>query len=398
MKFLNKVSIRMRITLLTGAILLGTSIILTFSSMYNAHDTFMPLYENNLTNSVESDKSPLIQNEDINKLQAGASEFKSTAAAATPAIEAKMQFELWSYIYLIIFSGIGMIVTYLVAGRALRPLKDLNISVSNIKDHNFKEKIPNLDVDDEISSLAKSFNAMLDRLNESFLHQKQFSARVAHELKTPLSIMNAGIQVLQLDNKPTIEDYEETIEMTERNLKRLMNIVDDLFMLTNESNTDFADEIDLKQLFLQIEAELQSLYNEKNIHITYELEFDKIEGNKTLIYRAFFNLFENAMKYNITNGKILIKTLVENNMRKVTIYDSGIGIPSEDINKVFEPFYRVDPSRSRKIAGAGLGLSIVKSIFEKHGWKIEVESTVDVETRFIVSAARHDSITGIYHP
>lgn len=388
MKILNKVSIRMRITLLTGVIVLGTSIILTFFSMYNAQDTFMPLYESKLTNSVECDKTPVIQNEDNNKLQTGVNEFKSqvtTATVATPAIKAKKQFELWSYIYLIIVSGIGMIVTYLVAGRALKPLQDLNISISNIKDHNLKSGVSNFDTNDEISSLAKSFNAMLDRLNESFLRQKRFSASVAHELKTPLSIMNAGIQVLQLDNKPTIEEYKETIEMTERNLKRLMNIVEDLFVLTNESDINYADEIDLNQLFLQIKDELQPLYGAKNINITCKMEFDKIKGNKTLVYRAFFNLVENAMKYNINNGHILIKTFIENNIGKITINNSGIGIPPANISKVFEPFYRVDPSRSRKIGGAGLGLSIVKSIIEKHGWKIEVESTANVGTRFIVS-------------
>lgn len=391
MNILNKVSIRMRVTLLTGGIVLATSVLLTFSSMYNAQDKFV--YPNpsktislaKITNVDDRTRGVVLETEEGNRAQLRSNELPTEHGIAIAAVQAKKQFDIWSYIYLIIFSGIGMIVTYSVAGKTLKPLQELNDSIINITEHNLKDRIPTFSVNDEIGSLANSFNAMLERLNESFLRQKRFSASVSHELKTPLSIMNAGIQVLQLDDEPTVSDYKETIEMAERNIKRLMNIVDDLFVLTNESNTDFADEIDLKQLFLQIKLEIQSLFNEKNIYITQEFEFDTIKGNATLVYRAFFNLFENAMKYNIANGKVAIKTVIENNVEKIIISDSGRGIPSEDINKIFEPFYRVDQSRSRKIAGAGLGLSIVKSIVEKHGWKIEVESTVDVGTCFIIS-------------
>lgn len=376
MNILNKVSIRMRITLLTGGIIVAISVLLTLFSMYNAQDKFMSLNEIGITNDPNIGGSTSLPTEKNNTLK-----IPSSGVAL-----AKKQFDIWSYIYLIIFSGIGMIVTYIVAGKALKPLQELNGSIINITERNLNDRIPrNYITNDEIGSLATSFNAMLERLNESFLRQKRFSASVSHELKTPLSIMNAGIQVLHLDDEPTVKDYKETIEMAERNTKRLINIVDDLFVLTNENCVDLVDEIDLNQLFLQIEAELQPLYNNKNISITRKFEFSTIIGNKTLIYGAFFNLLENAMKYNIPNGKIDIKTLLENNVSKIIIADSGIGIPIEDINKIFEPFYRIDQSRSRKIGGAGLGLSIVKSIVEKHGWTIEAKSTVGVGTCFMIS-------------
>lgn len=393
MNILNKVSIRMRVTLLTGGIVLATSSLLTFFSMYNAQDKFVvdlinpnqTISADKITNASGRTRSVMMETEEDSRAQLRLNKLSTEQGIAIAVVQAKKMFDIWSYIYLIIFSGIGMIVTYSVAGKTLKPLQELNDSIINITEHNLKDRIPTFIAKDEIGSLANSFNAMLERLNESFLRQKRFSASVSHELKTPLSIMNAGIQVLQLDDEPTVSDYKETIEMAERNIKRLMNIVDDLFVLTNESNTDFADKIDLKQLFLQIKLELEPLYNKKNIYITQEFEFDTIKGNATLVYRAFFNLFENAMKYNIANGKIAIKTVIENNVEKIIISDSGRGIPSEDINKIFEPFYRVDQSRSRKIAGAGLGLSIVKSIVEKHGWEIEVESTVGVGTCFIIS-------------
>ena len=378
MNLLNNLSLRMRITLLTGGIVLATSLLLTFSSMYSAQKIFV--YDHNITTHATL---PLAVVEETVLSPPTSYALPPDRVAAVQA--KKQQFDIWSYIYLIIFSGIGMIVTYFVAGKALKPLQELNNSIINITEYNLNDRIPTSIASDEIGSLANSFNAMLERLNESFLRQKRFSASVSHELKTPLSIMNAGVQVLHLEDQPTVEDYKETIQMAERNIKRLMNIVDDLMALTNESDTEYADEIDLKQLFLQIKAEIEPLYAEKNIHISDEFEFATIRGNATLVYRAFFNLIENAMKYNITNGNVAIKTSVDNNVHKLIISNSGRGIPPEDINKIFEPFYRVDPSRSRKIGGAGLGLSIVKSIVEKHGWEIKAESTVNVGTCIIVS-------------
>lgn len=378
MKLLNKVSIRMRITLLTGGILFGISLLLTFSSMYNANDKFVLPNEIAITKDPTSGEIKILPIENNNTL-------KSEKTSSSQMLLAKKQFDIWSYIYLIIFSSIGMIVTYIITGKALKPLQELNDSIINITEHNLKGRIPAYIVNDEIGNLVTSYNAMLERLNESFLRQKRFSSSVSHELKTPLSIMNAGLQVLHIDDEPTTEDYKETIEIVERNTKRLMNIVDDLFVLTNESCIDIADEIDLNQLFSQIETELQPIYNGKSICITHEFGFSTIIGNATLMYGAFFNLIENAIKYNIPKGKVEIKTLIDNNVEKIIISDSGIGIPPEDINKIFEPFYRVDPSRSRKIAGAGLGLSLVKSIIEKHGWEIELKSTVGVGTCFVVS-------------
>ncbi|MGN7762446.1 sensor histidine kinase [Paenibacillus sp. 22594] len=382
MGLLNKVSIRMRVTLLTGGILLAASMLLTWSSIYNAQDKFM-----DLNKAAEEPRVPT-GGTSIGSAQSEADDVLEEGVASVPAIaavQAKQSFDSWSYIYLVVISGAGMIVTYIVAGKALKPLQDLNYSIVNITEHNLKERVPASASNDEIGSLANSFNAMLERLNESFLRQKRFSANVSHELKTPLSIMNAGIQVLRLDETPTAEDYKETVEMAERNIKRLMSIVDDLLVLTNDSNVEYMDEINLNQLFLQVEAELLPLYNDKNIHVTHEFELDTILGHAPIVYRAFYNLLENAAKYNIMNGTIEIRTWTEDRMGKISISDSGMGIPSEELDRIFEPFYRVDSSRSRKIGGAGLGLSIVKAIIEKHGWSIEGESTVNVGTCFVIS-------------
>ncbi|GGF92788.1 hypothetical protein GCM10010912_42280 [Paenibacillus albidus] len=384
MGLLNKVSIRMRVTLLAGGILLTASILLTWSSIYNAQDKFVVHLNTN-----KAAERPLVHERDIGRVQPEAGDLPVEGPVSVPAVaatQAKKQFDNWSYIYLAVISGIGMILTYILAGKALKPLQDLNQSIVNITEHNLKERIPASGADDEIGSLSNSFNAMLERLDESFLRQKRFSANVSHELKTPLSIMNAGLQVLRLDEDPTVEDYKETIDMAERNTRRLMNIVDDLLVLTNDSDMEYADEIHLEPLFLQIEAELQSIYHDKNIHITHVFELNTIPGHARIVYRAFFNLLENAMKYNIVNGSIEIKTWIEeDHTGKISIANSGAGIPPDDLQRIFEPFYRVDSSRSRKIGGAGLGLSIVKASMERHGWHIKGESTVNAGTCFVIS-------------
>ncbi|MHB8061053.1 MAG: HAMP domain-containing sensor histidine kinase [Ruminiclostridium sp.] len=285
---------------------------------------------------------------------------------------------------MVLISAIGIVAVYIVSGKALKPLSDLNNAVIKITENNLEKHIAAVNTDDEIGDLTRSFNAMLDRLEQSFLRQKRFSANVAHELKTPLATINAGIQVLQLDENPTVADYQETLGITQRNIKRLINVVNDLLSLSNESLDESNETIDIKNMFKHIMSELQPLCIEKNIEASCEFELDTVKGNVTLVNRAFYNLVENAIKYNHPNSKVLIKTFFEEGTGKICISDTGIGIPKEDIDRIFEPFYCVDKSRSRKMGGAGLGLSIVKAITEKHRWSIVVNSTVDIGTTIIV--------------
>jgi signal transduction histidine kinase len=299
--------------------------------------------------------------------------------------EAKQKFNLTGIIILAVVSMAGMVLVYTVAGKALSPIHDLSETISVITENNLQMRIPEEGRSDEIGALGHSFNIMLERLQKSFMQQKRFSVNVAHELKTPLSTIRAGIQVLNLENSPSIEDYEETLLTTERNLNRLTAIVDDLMRLCDEQELFDTTNIELEEMFAAICHELQPIFEEKDIEIVTKCKLQAVRGNQGLIYRACFNLIENAAKYNKKNGKIEIETKSGNGLGEIKITDTGSGIPSDELEQIFEPFYRVNKSRSRKTGGAGLGLSIVKTIIERHGWKIAVDSVLGQGTIFTIT-------------
>ena len=190
--------------------------------------------------------------------------------------------------------------------------------------------------------------------------------------------------MLNIDENPTNEDYRETIETTGKAVDRLINLVDDLLRLTDVNDESAKDAINICELFNEIRTELLYKTKSKNVSIItrnepYEISF---YGNRRLIYRAVFNVAENAVKYNRNNGKVILSCYTEEGKVFITIEDTGIGIPEKEIENIFEPLYRVDKSRNRKISGAGLGLSIVKAIIEKDGGTIKVKSSENEGTTF----------------
>ncbi|MDG0810351.1 sensor histidine kinase [Cohnella rhizosphaerae] len=379
MKFASKVSLRMRITFLAGAILIFCSVILTITSSYNAHSQFSRL-------TYAGPISPKVITMDKNSLiDVGSTPNVTLTSYAVTA--AKKKFDTTSMIILAIISVLGMGMVYFVAGRSLRPIHELSKTISIITEDNLQQRIPDEKRNDEVGVLGNSFNNMLDRLEKSFLRQKQFSANAAHELKTPLATIHAGIQVLHLEESPSLSEYEETIETTERNVRRLMAVVDDLMSLYDEREEFDTTAINLQDMFESICSELRSFLDEKHIEIELYCGLGTVQGNQVLLYRVFFNLLENAAKYNKVGGKIRIETKVENEVGQIIISDSGNGIPSDELQQIFEPFYRVNKSRSRKTGGVGLGLSIVKTIIEKHGWKISVDSVLGKYSVFTIRFA-----------
>lgn len=378
MKIVRKINLRMRITILAGAILLLCSIILTIAASYNARSQFTRL---NLVGPLEL-QNTLINEGEITALEPVPILINPSLARVT---EAKQKFNLTGIIILAVVSIAGMVLVYIVAGKALSPIHDLSKTISVITENNLQMRIPEEGRSDEIGTLGHSFNIMLERLQKSFMQQKHFSANVAHELKTPLSTIRAGIQVLNLESSPSIADYEETLATTERNLDRLTAIVDDLMRLCDEQELFETTNIELEEMFAIICNELKPILEEKDIEIVSKCKLKTIRGNQGLVYQACFNLIENAVKYNKRSGRIEIESESENGLGKIKITDTGSGIPSEELEYIFEPFYRVNKSRSRKNGGAGLGLSIVKTIIERHGWKIAVDSVLGQGTIFTIT-------------
>ena len=370
---LNKLSLRLRLTLLTGSILFITLLLLTWISIYNAKDKFTnPVYFTNSI-SMEIPEHGSIPLDEFNFSMESIDQ-SNNYRAKIDLQEAQRQFDIWSYIYLILISGFGMIATYSIAGRILKPVHELSVAINEIEEHNLSKRLILPPTNDEIYDLTQSFNNMLIRLEQSFSYQKQFAAHAAHELKTPLAITKTSLQVLTLDDSPSIEDYEEAFTLVKQSNDRLIKVVDQLLELSKQDNALPRESINLDTLVNCILTELSPLLNEKNIGVDINLDTKVMTGSPTLIHRALFNLIENAIKYNHVKGRIEIKSVADSTGIKISVADSGIGISPEDLPYIFEPFYRVDKSRNRQIAGSGLGLALVKNMIEKHGGEIRVES------------------------
>ncbi len=369
---LTKLSLRLRLTLLNGSILFMTLLLLTWISIYNAKDKFTtPIYYQDSI-SIETLERESVPSNELNfsmKKINQSNHYRSEINLQ----EAQRQFDIWSYIYLILISGVGMIATYSIAGQILKPVHELSVAINEIEEHNLSKRLLPPPTSDEIYDLTESFNNMLKRLEQSFSYQKQFAAHAAHELKTPLAITKTSLQVLKLDNSPSVEDYEETFTLIEQSNDRLIKVVDQLLELSKEKKSLSRESIMLDTLINNILTELSPLLNEKKIDVDINLDAKMIIGSPTLIYRSLFNLIENAIKYNHVNGRIKIKSVADSDGTTISIADSGIGIPPEDLPYIFEPFYRVDKSRNRQIAGSGLGLALVKNMVEKHCGEIKVE-------------------------
>jgi signal transduction histidine kinase len=380
MNSLKRISLRMRITLLSGAILLLCSAILTFGAAYNARIQFNEVTLNE--GSVTAVPGVVMPEEQTEYYLNDADFYASSDVPMLTA--ARKQFDIANILILAVVSALGMYLVYVVAGRSLRPIRELSRAVSEITEDNLRRRIPDGNRRDEAGQLGRSFNTMLDRLEASFLRQKRFALNAAHELKTPLATINAGIQVLRLDENPSVSDYKQTLASAERNIKRLMAVVDDLLSLYEHEEIQ-TEPADLENLFQSILSELRTVLEEKEIQTELYCGLKTVRCQKVLLYRACFNLVENAAKYNRERGAITIQTGAEDGCGRIVVSDTGGGIPEDELRQIFEPFYRVNKSRSRKAGGAGLGLSIVKAIVEKHGWQISVDSTVGRGSAFTIS-------------
>lgn len=214
--------------------------------------------------------------------------------------------------------------------------------------------------------------------------QKRFSQNAVHELRTPLSVIKTKLDVFKKKSNRTKEEYETLLTIIERYVERLSNLVQELLELTNMDALEYTQTIHIKAILKEVVEELSIPAKEKNIKISLIREEQSLQGNADLMYWAFYNLVENAIKYNIENGSIEIELINIENGIKVLIKDTGIGIPYKVRNLIFESFFRVDKSRSRKLGGAGLGLSIVKNIIEQHQGKISVSDSTYDGTCFII--------------
>lgn len=386
-------SLQFKISFFIGIVLTLSCFVLTFNSIMSSLHYYGPI-----TDFVISINDSMKDEIEITKVSPDTKySYKSSVIAdeievAIPKsyvyspILIPKYFSLQNIVAMILIIILSILLTYFITGKILKPLKNLSEDITQIDEHNLDWRINIPKSTDEVSHLANSFNDMLQRLEEAFIIKKQFAANAAHELKTPLTIIKASLQVLNLDDSPSIDDYKESFNYIEQSLEKLIDTVNNLISLTNESIKDNFEKIKLKEILQQILFELSDKIKEKNINISLSEREFVIRGHKTLIFRAFYNLIENSIKYNKTNGTINI--YLENkvpNKVNIIISDSGFGMSESDLKHIYEPFFRANHKISENIDGSGLGLSIVKLIIEKHNGEINIESKKDLGTSISIN-------------
>ena len=371
---IKKLSLQWRLTLIITFLMTVTCVLMYFFISHSAVTGIEDLGDY-VVRINKTDSTPITFNINPSTLFSGLSD----------QVEAtKAQFRTRSIIATGILILLSSICTYFVSRRALVPLRKLSRQINKIEAENLSESLEVPATDDEIALLTGSFNKMLSRLDDAFTVQKQFAASAAHELRTPLAVMQTNLEVFARKKSPTVNEYQDVFRMIQEQTERLSHLSEVLLDMTGIQSIERSDSISLAVLADEVCCDLVSIAEQKDVELLQEDGDSTVTGSYLLLYRAVYNLVENAIKYNHPGGKVTIKIAqkpyvldqslqyVSTNCAFVEISDTGIGISPEYQKKIFEPFFRVDKSRSRAMGGAGLGLALVSEIAIQHGGQVKV--------------------------
>ena len=284
-----------------------------------------------------------------------------------------------------ILALIGGVVTYFISGHALRPIREFSDKIEEVQAQNLAASRIEENKVKELNQLSVSYNKMLERLSDAFEIQRQFTANAAHELRTPLSLMQVQLDLYNSTRHPDNDaDTLQTIKMVTEQNGRLSKMVKTLLDMSELQTVGRDDEIMVDALVDEVLADLDPLAQEKNIKLTGKCKNITMVGSDILIYRLVYNLVENAIKYNHSGGQVTVTAYRKEKHVYLSVEDTGNGIPEELRERVFEPFFRVDKSRSRELGGVGLGLALVREIVRVHDGSIAVRSNPSGGTVFDV--------------
>lgn len=355
----NKLSLRMRVTLVSALCLTITCAMLAGILLINANRVlFIPMTE---------------------AIQAAALTKPSDMEAAAPVDQIMIEIH-HNYNWLVLAGLVcvvllGSALVWMLMGRALRPLNALSRHMGRIDTPSLDARLPVPDSGDEVAALTLSFNRMLEKISGAYEGQRRFAQNAAHELKTPLASILTTIEVSEMNPSPAVEELAETRAVVKDGTLRMIDLVQDMLALNAKWDESEMSVFPLGELFAELAREYAPLIQEKGIALTLRGEAS-ICGNRPLLKRAFANILHNAIRYNVEKGRIDI-TLANG---AVSIRDSGIGIAPEKLDKVFEPFFLGNESRSRALGGTGLGLAIAKQILDRHHMPPRIESSQDSGT------------------
>ena len=297
----------------------------------------------------------------------------------------KADYKRNSFIISAVLALMGGVVTYFISGHALRPIREFSDKIEEVEAQNLADSRIEENKVKELNQLSISYNRMLTRLSDAFEVQRQFTANAAHELRTPLSLIQVQLDLYNAARHPGNDaDTMQTIKMVTEQNDRLNKMVKTLLDMSELQTVGRDEVIAVDALVDEVLADLEPLAQEKNITLVENCKNITMRGSDILIYRMVYNLVENAIKYNHVDGQVIVTAYQEENHVHLSVEDTGSGIPEELKERVFEPFFRVDKSRSRELGGVGLGLALVREIVRVHEGSITVRSNPSGGTVFEV--------------
>lgn len=293
------------------------------------------------------------------------------------AIERSILFDALGILLVVIVAG--SCVAYFLIGHYTKPVQQLSAHMKEISPNTLSDSIEIEGGGEEIQELVKSFNQMTEQLDEAFAMQRRFSASAAHELRTPITVLRTKLDVFK-KKKREQHEYDELVDTMETYIDRLSSIITDLLEFAETSELGEAEDVFLDSVVKTVVDDLESVAQNNMVNVQVDIQSKAqseaqafiVKGNTNLLYRALYNLVENAIRYNNEEGSVNITLETKGQEGVIIIADTGVGIAPEQRELVFEPFYRVNKSRSREFGGAGIGLSLVKTILKRHGASITV--------------------------
>lgn len=297
----------------------------------------------------------------------------------------KADYKKSSLLFSTLLSLLGGVITFFISGHALKPLCDFSKKIEEVQAQNLSDSRIEENKFSELNQLSVSYNKMLERLSETFKLQRQFTANAAHELRTPLAVMQLQIDLYNSSKHPDNDtSAQQTISMITEQTERLSKMVRTLLDMSELQTIARDEEIAIAALVEEVLADLEPLAQEKGINLIEKCDNVLLMGSDILIYRLVYNLVENAIKYNFSDGTVTVTATQQNSQLHLTVEDTGNGIPEELKERIFEPFFRLDKSRSRELGGVGLGLALVREIVRVHNGSILVKNNANSGTTFEV--------------
>lgn len=297
----------------------------------------------------------------------------------------KADYKKSSLLFSTLLSLLGGVITFFISGHALKPLCDFSKKIEEVQAQNLSDSRIEENKFSELNQLSVSYNKMLERLSEAFKLQRQFTANAAHELRTPLAVMQLQIDLYNSSKHPNNDtSAQQTISMITEQTERLSKMVRTLLDMSELQTIARDEEIAISALVEEVLADLEPLAQEKGINLIEKYDNVLLMGSDILIYRLVYNLVENAIKYNFSGGTVTVNATQQNSQLHLTVEDTGNGIPEELKERIFEPFFRLDKSRSRELGGVGLGLALVREIVRVHNGSILVKNNANSGTTFEV--------------